>query len=302
MSEKQVLPYNFKGADRISKNQIRSLHFIHDRFARNVSSSMSASLRTVVEVALENITQIPYSSFLNNVSDPTCYASISMKPLVGTAALEIVPNLAFPMIDRLLGGVGRPMTNPRPMTEIEQKIIQGVLKLIVDTLRESWRQVYTIEFSVAGIETHPHMVQITAPNETVVHFEFQVRLKDALSKMHIAIPTLLLEPILHLFDQEESSRRKVIHDGTLLHLLRTIPVNVSIGTVETLFPMQALLSLQVGDTVVVEQRLESPVIIKVAGKSKMYAKARMDATCKAFAITGNVKAKREAKTHGHISG
>ena len=282
MSEKQVLPYNFKGADRISKyNPLAPL--IHDRFARNVSSSMSASLRTVVEVALENITQIPYSSFLNNVSDPTCYASISMKPLVGTAALEIVPNLAFPMIDRLLGGVGRPMTNPRPMTEIEQKIIQGVLKLIVDTLRESWRQVYTIEFSVAGIETHPHIVQITAPNQRFVHFEFQVRLKDALSKMHIAIPTLLLEPILHLFDQEESSRRKVIHDSTLLHLLRTVPVNVSIGTVETLFPMQALLSLQVGDTVVNwQQRQESPVITKVAGKSKMYAKARMDATCKAF--------------------
>src|SRR6476646_10700354 len=98
MSEKQILPYNFKGADRISKNQIRSLHFIHDRFARNVSSSISAYLRTVVEVALESITQVSYSTFLTNVSDPTCYASISTKPLVGLAALDIGPNLAFPMI------------------------------------------------------------------------------------------------------------------------------------------------------------------------------------------------------------
>ena len=172
MSEKQVLPYNFKGADRISKNQIRSLHFIHDRFARNVSSSVSAYLRTIVEVALEDIVQLSYSDFLNMVSDPTCYAAISMQPLDGQAAIDIAPNLAFAMMDRLLGGVGNPIASPRPMTEIEQKIIQGVLKILVDGLKEGWRQVYNIEFAVTQTETHPHMVQITAPNETVIPFQF----------------------------------------------------------------------------------------------------------------------------------
>jgi len=169
-------------------------------------------------------------------------------------------------------------------------------------LKESWRQVYAIEFGVASIETHPHMVQITAPNEMVVHFEFQVRLKDAMSKMHLAIPTLLLEPILHIFDQEESSRRKIVHDVSLLQLLRTIPVNLSIGTSETLFPMQSLVSLQVGDTVVVSQRQDVPVVIKIAGKNKLQAQARMDATCKTFAITGSIRTRRETTTNGQISG
>ena len=34
MTDKKILKYNFKRPDRISKNQIRSLHFVHDRFAR----------------------------------------------------------------------------------------------------------------------------------------------------------------------------------------------------------------------------------------------------------------------------
>ena len=34
------------GPDRVSKDQIRSLHFLHDRFARNVATAMSAYLRT----------------------------------------------------------------------------------------------------------------------------------------------------------------------------------------------------------------------------------------------------------------
>src|SRR5262249_29061747 len=210
--------------DRISKNQIRSLHFIHDRFARNVSSSMSALLRTIVEVSLEDIVQTSYAEFLDTISDPTCYSAISLQPLDGLAGLEMAPNLVFSMIDRLLGGAGRPMANARPMTEIEQKIIQRVLKVLVDKLLENSRHVYAIACGVIATETNPHMMQVTGPNEIVVHFQFQVRLGETLGKMHLAIPTLVLDPIIHLFDQEEYGRRKVIHDGTLLHLLRGIPV------------------------------------------------------------------------------
>ena len=32
--------YNFRRPDRVSKDQIRSLHFMHERFARNVSTSL----------------------------------------------------------------------------------------------------------------------------------------------------------------------------------------------------------------------------------------------------------------------
>jgi flagellar motor switch protein FliM len=302
MNDKKIQKYNFKRPDRISKNQIRSLHFVHDRFARNFSSSVSAYLRTVVEVSLENISQISYSEFMNTVSDPTCYVAVSLKPLDGLAALEIGPSLVFPMMDRLLGGAGRPITNIRPMTEIEQSIIQSILKLLVDNLKESWRQVYAIEFAVTATETHPHMIQITAPNEMVIDLQFQVRMRDTLAKMHLAIPTLVLEPIMYIFDQEEYSRRKIVHDGTLLNLLRNVPVKVSIETAETSFPLQSLMSLQVGDTIVLEQKEEWPVVIKVAGKSKLHAKAQMDSSRKAFGITGYVRPRTQEPNSGHISG
>jgi flagellar motor switch protein FliM len=302
MTDKKIQPYNFKRPDRISKNQMRLLNFIHDRFARNLSSSISAYLRTVVEVSLEDISQIAYSEFLNGLSDPTCYASVTVKPLDGLAALEIGPNLVFPMLDRLLGGAGRPMSSaPRPMTEIERKIIQGILKLILDNLAESWRPVYPIEFSANSTETNPHMVQITAPNEMVLRFQFQVRMRDLISKMHIAIPTMLFDPIVHIFDQEEYSTRKVIRDGSLVHLLRSVPVNVAINSAETQFAMHALLSLQVGDTLVLDQRQEAPVILKVAGKSKFHAKARLESMHKAFVITGYMRPRKEEQINGNTS-
>jgi flagellar motor switch protein FliM len=255
----------------------------------------------VVEISLENIVQTSYAEFLTGLSDPTCYAAISLRPLDGMAALEVTPSVVFPMLDRLLGGAGTPITNVRPMTEIEQSVIQSVLKLVVDNLKESWRPVYAIDFSVATTETHPHMVQVIAPNEMIIQFQFQVRMRQNVGKISIAMPTLVLEPIIHIFDQEEYKSKKIVHDGSLLHQLRSVPVKVSIETAETSFPMQSLLSLQVGDTLVIDQKMEWPVLIKVAGKNKLYATGQVDPHSKSFAVSGFVRPRREESLNGQIA-
>jgi flagellar motor switch protein FliM len=297
-TDKKVAKYNFKRPDRISKNQIRSLHFVHDRFARNFSSSLSAYLRMVVEISLEAIEQVSYADFLSQTTDPTCYSAISLRPLDGLAAIDIGPDLVFPIIDRLLGGSGQTIGNNRPITEIEQSIMQNVLRLLVDNLKESWRPVYAMDFSVSSLETNPHMVQVVAPNEMVVHFKFQVRMRNAISRMHLAFPTLVLEPIIHIFDQEWQTRKKITVDNALLTQVRSVPVNVSIETGPTNFPMQSLLSLQAGDTLVLDQRMDFPAQIRVAGKHKLQAKARFDALKKTFVVSGTAM-RREEPTRGN---
>lgn len=298
--EKNIATYNFKRPDRISKNQIRSLHFVHDRFARNASSSISAYLRMVVEISLEAIEQVTYADFLANAADPTCYSSISLKPLDGQAALELRPECVFPMIDRLLGGSGEQIQTIRPMTEIEQRIIQTILKLLVDNLKESWRPVYSIDFATAAQETHPHMVQVVGPNEMIIHFKFKVRMKNTVSRFNLAFPTLVLEPIIHIFDQDWHNRKKITHDGSLLQQLRRVPVRVAIETADTSFPMQSLVSLEVGDTLVLDQRTEWPMQLKLGGRKKLLAKAKFDSSKKMFAITTNLSSYKE-ESFGHAA-
>jgi len=287
MTEKKVQSYNFRRPDRISTNQIRSLHFVHDRFARNASSSISAYLRTVVEITLDSIEQVTYTEFLSNTADPTCYSSFSLRPLDGLAALELCPESVFPMIDRMLGGAGDGIPTVRPMTEIEQRIIRAILKLLIDNLKESWRPVYAIDFETVAMETRPHMVQVVGPNEMVIHFKFKMRMKGINSRLNLAFPTLVLEPIIHIFDQDWNKRKKITNDGALLSQLRQIPVNVSIETIETQFPVESLMTLVAGDTLVLGQRIESPMQIKIAGRKKLLAKAKFDASRKSFQVTSH---------------
>jgi flagellar motor switch protein FliM len=294
--EKKVQSYNFRRPDRISTNQIRSLHFVHDRFARNASSSISAYLRTVVEISLETIEQVSYSEFLSNAADPTCYAAFSLRPLDGLAALELRPDTVFPMIDRMLGGAGEGIPAVRPMTEIEQRVIRAILKLLVDNLKESWRPVYSIDFETVAMETRPQMVQVVGPNEMVIHFKFKLRMKGINTKMNLAFPTLVLEPIIHIFDQDWNKRKKITNDGALLNQLRQVPVSVSIETIETQFPVESLMSLEAGDTLVLGQRTESPMQIKIAGRRKLLAKARFDDSRKMFQVTSHAN-KEESGGH-----
>jgi flagellar motor switch protein FliM len=85
-----------------------------------------------------------------------------------------------------------------------------------------------------------------------------------------------------------------------LQQLRQVPVSVAIETSETSFPMQSLVSLEVGDTLVLDQRAEWPMQMKVAGRKKLLAKAKFEGSKKMFAITSNLSQKKE-EARGHAA-
>ena len=85
-----------------------------------------------------------------------------------SAALEINPSVAFTMVDRMLGGTGQTPAPNRALTEIEQNVIDSVVKLLLEHLTETWRAVADVQFRIQGRETRPQMLQVTGPNEIVV--------------------------------------------------------------------------------------------------------------------------------------
>jgi flagellar motor switch protein FliM len=48
----KVSPYDFKRPERVGQEQMRALQSLHEGFARNFGASLSALLRTMVEVKL----------------------------------------------------------------------------------------------------------------------------------------------------------------------------------------------------------------------------------------------------------
>src|SRR5262245_41336712 len=188
-----VIAYNFRHPDRVSKDQIRSLHFLHDRFARNATASLSAFLRTTTELSIVSVEQFAYSEFLLALPDPTAFYAVSMKPCDALAALELNPGVAFAMIDRILGGSGESGVPQRALTEIEQNVVDAVVKLLLEHLQETWKSVNEIHFQIHARETRPQMLPVASWNEVVILVTFDLKVGEARGMLNICVPARLIE-------------------------------------------------------------------------------------------------------------
>src|SRR6476620_7520878 len=89
----KAVSYDFRRPDRIAKDQLRSIHLLHDNFARNLASSLSGYLRAYVAVNLISVEQLSLAEFTQCLQSPTVLVSLGMKPLDGNAVMELNPSL-----------------------------------------------------------------------------------------------------------------------------------------------------------------------------------------------------------------
>src|SRR5229473_1871077 len=166
---KRAQPYDFRRPDRIAKDQLRAIHLLHENFARSLASSLSAYLRAYVAVNLISVEQLSFMEFSQCLPSPTCLVLLGMGSCEGSAVLEINPSLVFPILEMLLGGSGKGTNKiTREVTEIEQSILEGLIRIILQDLRSAWHPVAAMDFSIEAHETEPQLLQFLAPNEAVV--------------------------------------------------------------------------------------------------------------------------------------
>ncbi|MBV8812058.1 MAG: hypothetical protein JO033_25605, partial [Acidobacteriaceae bacterium] len=119
----EVADFDFGHLDRIPKSKVRAVHLLHENFVRNLSSSLSAYLRSYVALNLASLEQVSYSEFIEGLDSPTCIAYIGLQPYEGTAVLEMNTGLMFAFLELLLGSKGRaPSSVQRKITEIEKTL------------------------------------------------------------------------------------------------------------------------------------------------------------------------------------
>ena len=86
---KRAQPYDFRRPDRIAKDQLRSIHLLHENFARSLASSLSAYLRAYVVVNLVSVEQLSFMEFSQCLPSPSCLVSLGMKPYEGLSLIHI---------------------------------------------------------------------------------------------------------------------------------------------------------------------------------------------------------------------
>ena len=74
-------------------------------------------------------------------------------------------------------------------------MIDGVVKLVLEHLTETWRNVVDVRFRVNGRDTRPQMLQVAAPNEVVVLIGFDIKIGDARGMLNFCLPATAIETV-----------------------------------------------------------------------------------------------------------
>ena len=288
----KIAGYDFHCADRISQDQMRSIHLLHENFGRSFASSLSAYLRAFVEVSLASLEHVSYAAFIKALPDPTLFASIGMRPLDSNIALELNPALAFPMIDMILGGPGHAFEENRNLTEIELNIVEGVIKLAIRDLCGAWHPIMELDLSLEGKGTKAQMFQIVSPAETVIAVHFELKIGDNSGMMNLCIPSRTLKMLRNNFDQQRTTRRQKPSGSEaekIFELVKPVPVSLSSEIRRSKATLEDLLKVAAGDVIELNERINDPVYLCVEGIPKYSGKIVQRCGKRSFEITAAYK-------------
>lgn len=269
-SEKKVKVYDFKRALRFSKDQIRSLTRIHENFARLLTTHFSAQLRTYVQISVASADQIPYEEFIRSIPKMTILNVFEVPPLEGRILMEVNPNIAYSMMDRMMGGRGTSINKVENLTEIETKIMSNTFERAFEHLREAWINLIEIEPFLAEFEVNPQFLQMVSPNETVVVISLNTTIGDTSGMINICIPHVVLEPIIpklsvHYWMQNEKEKkdREPEELARLEKSIKHSDVSITTELGSSDITIQDFLMLGVGDVIELNQRIDQPLTIKI---------------------------------------
>ena len=272
-----VIAYDFKHPNRVSKDQIRTLENMHDNFGGHYGSSLSAVLRTIVDVDLVSVDQITYSEFIMSLVTPSCTYTFAAPPLEGGCLVDFNPTLTFSLIDRMFGGNGKILETERELTGIERSVMGRLASKLYRDLARVWENIVQIEVEQKSFETNPQFIQIVPPGETVVVVSFQIKLFQSTGLLTICYPYVSLDPIMTRLSAQnwiDATKKKNLDADRELNLKNVglVQANIAAELARSQLKIKDFLNLQIGDIVPVEKKIAEPVTIYVNKRRKFKAR------------------------------
>lgn len=275
----RVLIYDFKRPERVGKEQMRALQSLHDGFSRNFGASLSAVLRSIVEVRLISVDQLTYSEFVYSLEIPTCFNLLKPKPLEGNWVLDISPSLLYPIIDRMLGGnIGADSSLKRPLSEIELRLAARISNVFLRELQVAWANVVELNIEVERVESNPQLVQIVPPNEVVVMVSFELAMGNIRGMANLCIPFNTIERVGSKLTSNSwvgytSTKANPETTSRLLSRLDGSMADVIVTLARSTIKSNDLFDLEVGDIISTEKDVSHPLEVEISNRIKFHASA-----------------------------
>lgn len=187
--------WDYRQAGRLGRDQMVTISALHDGFARAVTHSIGAYLRTAFHVSMASAEHLTCGDFLSGIPELTYLAFCKVAPFNASGLIQLDLGIAFTLIDMLLGGEGSSQPPSRDITEIEEQVAETIMRIVLRELQTAW-QALAVEFQFGERKQPVEALQLMALEERMLCLGFEVRLKERRGGLTIAIPTIISSALL----------------------------------------------------------------------------------------------------------
>ncbi|HEY8484249.1 MAG TPA: FliM/FliN family flagellar motor switch protein [Longimicrobiales bacterium] len=193
-TRREVQVYDFRRPNRISKERLRTLQAMYGLLVKSLESWLTARVRGEVDLQLLGVEQFSFGEFVLSLRVPCASYVFDIADSGGQqGVIDFGPELAFYLIDRLLGGSGPPIVLQRALTPLERMVVQLVADYVAGQLTEIWRDHVRLDLTLNRFESIPDMLQIANDEDPVLVANVGFRAEGIESVLLLCLPFAVLE-------------------------------------------------------------------------------------------------------------
>ena len=276
VDEKQVKNYDFSRPTKFSKEHLRTLEIIFEHYSRLVSTNLPVYLRKNVQVTVASSETVTFNEFTNALSNPVILGIVNFAPLNGTIIIDLATNLGYAMLDRMLGGSGVPLEKNREFSEIELSIIEKILVMLSQLLREPWKNVIDVSPVLSRLETNSQFAQVIAPNDMIAIVTLNMKIGDVEGFVNICLPFFTLEDVMdklntkYWFSTMQENQDEDCEEF-LESMIRKVDVPIKAVLGKSSITVADFMNLQVGDCIRLDSKVDTDMDVYVGNIRKFTA-------------------------------
>jgi flagellar motor switch protein FliM len=263
-------PFDFRHPSTMSREHVRTLQIVQETLAQGFTTTLASALRAVTSVSIREIEQQPYLEYIESVPNPALLTMLSLEPLGGMSLLQIPLRAAYAATELMLGGRGGPNQPLRAMTELELALMKKIVELLLPVVRTAFDPVVAITPAISGQESNPQFAQVAVPTDMMIVISFELKVEAVSDVMTLCIPFGALQPHLEALSASARigalSADKLAQERVRLHHhLVEASVRAAAMFRPTVASSRQVVSLRVGDTIMLNHPVEMPLTLEVDG-------------------------------------
>ncbi|MFY9382128.1 MAG: flagellar motor switch protein FliM [Eubacteriales bacterium] len=267
--------YDFKTANKFTKEQIRAISIVYRSFGYSLSNYFVGMLRAACDAEVLSIEEMSFNEFNNSVPTPAVIAIINSVSLPSSIIIQLSKKISYSIIKSVLGGTREVNSEGRQFTEIELAILERVVSQMLRIHDDSWSKMFEFKSTLERIETSMQFAQIVDLNEAVLMVTLNMTIGNESGIIGLCLPHQALEPFM------KTLRTRFVYSGrmpkkqtgpsdSIISSLKNSDIVVSCEFNTTEATTRDILSLSVGDVIMLQHKINEPLILKCQQIPKYY--------------------------------